>query len=94
MGNNTGFYRVSQVTYSYKTKKGIRKKNQWRYQVKNALLDVSITSNDLLKLKIKVLEANLDWGIIDIEKAIETAKIGKYNIKDLEGQYGIKVKGE
>lgn len=92
MKNNTGLYRVSQTSYSYKTSKGIKKRIRWKYQVNNELLKVELTSNDLLKLKIKVLEANLDWGIIDLEKAKKTALLGECNLKDLQGQYGKQIK--
>lgn len=91
MKNNTGFYRVTQTSYSYKTSNGIKKKIRWKYKVDNELMKKEITSNNLLKLKIKVLEANLDWGITNMEKAIKTAQISRCNIKDLEGQYGKKI---
>ena len=91
MANKTGLYRVSQSTYSYKTSKGKKKKIRWKYQAKNELLNVTLTSNSLLKLKIKVLEAHLDWGIIDLKKAEKTALKGRCNIKDLQGEYGIKI---
>lgn len=91
MANKTGLYRVSQSTYSYNTSKGKKKKMRWKYKAKNELLNVTLTSNNLLKLKIKVLEANLDWGIIDLKKAEKSAKIGRCDIKDLQGQYGIQL---
>ena len=91
MANKSGLYRVTQTSYSYKTSKGTKRKMRWRYQVKNELLDIELTSNNLLKLKMKVLEAHLDWGIIDLEKAKKSASIDGCDIKDLQGKYGIQV---
>lgn len=91
MSNKSGLYRVIQSSYSYETSKGKQKKIRWKYKVKNELLNVELTSNDLLKLKIKVLEAHLDWGITDLDKAKKTAELGNCDIKDLQGQYGIQI---
>ena len=91
MKNNTGFYRVTKTKYSYKTSKGTITKYRWKYQVNNELIKTEITSTDLLKLKIKVLDAHLNWGIINLEQATKTANEEGYNIKDLEGEYGEKV---
>lgn len=91
MGNKSGFYRVVKTNYSYKTTNGKVKKDRWKYQVKNELLNIEITSNDLLKLKMKVLEAHLNWGIIDLKQAEKTVESLNYSLKDLKGEYGIQI---
>lgn len=91
MSNQTGFYRVSRADYKYKTKNGTKTKIKWVYQVNNNLITKQIKSDNLIKLKMKVLEEGFMWGIVDLEKAEKTALLGRCNIKDLQGKYGIQI---
>lgn len=88
MANNTGFYRVHRQKYKTQTLKGEKTKYQWVYKVDNELVKKTIKSKRLIILKLKVIEQGLVWGIIDLEKAKESAKKDKSNIKDLQGTYG------
>ena len=90
--NKTGFYRVSQSTYSYHKKNGRTiKQIRWIYQVNNDLMKKKVQAKTLILLKMKVLENGLVWGITDLEQAKESAKISKCDIKDLQGKYGIQL---
>lgn len=82
--SETGFYRV------FKTKKDGH--TYLRYKIRNKLIHKEITRRDIYELKEAVEEAGLLWGIIDLSKANKNK--GKYNIKALQGRYGIQVRGE
>lgn len=65
--NSTGFYNV------YKKKDNSCKQGFiWRYQVRLENKIISVNSVDLVQLKQKVLNKNLVWEIVDIEKAKAT----------------------
>jgi len=87
--SKTGFFRVCKVKNSHLTK-GFR----YAYQMKNELINTDIRSTSILKLKEKVVEAGLLWGITDMERAIQTANENETPITQLEGRYGLKMKGD
>lgn len=91
MANTTGLYRVTLTSYSYNTKNGKVAKNRWKYQVKNDLLNIELTSNNLLKLKLKVLESHLNWGVTDLEQAKISAELSDCSLKELQGEYGVQI---
>ena len=73
--NKTGFYRVDKCNNdSYK--QGFF----WRYRYCIDSQHKSISSTDLNKLKEKVLEQNLEWEIIDEEKAQRSVNLNKRGI--------------
>lgn len=65
--NSTGFYRVTKHN-NKECKQGFR----WMYRYFNNKKQKAIVSTDLNKLKQKVLAKNLEWCIIDEEKAQKT----------------------
>ena len=65
--NNTGFYRVS-IHKDPKIKKGYR----FFYSINNEVLKVNIAKANLLDLKEAVINNNLQWFIIDKNKAMQT----------------------
>lgn len=91
MSNKSGFYRVHRQKAISKTLQGDKTKYYWEYRVENKLIKKSFKSKKLILLKVKVLEAGLSWGIIDLEKAKESAKKDRADIKDLQGRYGIQI---
>lgn len=91
MANTTGLYRVTLTSYSYDTAKGKVTKNRWKYQVRNDLLNIELTSNNLLKLKLKVLESHLNWGITNLAQAKTSAKLSNCSLNELQGEYGIQI---
>ena len=75
--NSTGFYRVQ---------RRIRKKNNfatWEYVHRENGKVRTISSVNLLKLKEKVLLKDLDWFIIDLDKAEATLNGTDYNLEEL-----------
>ena len=65
--NNTGFYRVT-IHKTKQMKKGYR----FVYSINNEVLKVNIAKKNLYDLKLTVIENNLQWFIIDKDKALET----------------------
>ena len=94
MSNKSGFYRVHRQKSISKTLKGDKVSYYWEYRVDNRLVKKSIKNKKLILLKLKVIEADLDWGIIDLEKAQKNAKRERTDIKDLQGRYGIQIGGD
>lgn len=79
---NTGFYRVIKHHHT--------DGDYYRYQIRNKLVHKEISRTDILELKQEVEKQGFLWGIIDIEKANQNKQI--YNLKTLEGKYGLKIK--
>ena len=79
--SQTGFYRV------FKTKRN--KQEYFKYQIRNQLIKKEIVRKDIYELKQAVEEAGLLWGIVDKQKANNHK--GQYNLKALQGRYGIKI---
>ena len=73
--NTTGFYKVS-ISNCSSCKKGFT----WRYRYCIDSQHKSISSTDLNKLKEKVLEQDLEWKIIDEEKAQRSLDLDKRGI--------------
>ena len=73
--NTTGFYKVS-ISNCSSCKKGFT----WRYRYCIDSQHKSISSTDLNKLKEKVLEQDLEWKIIDEEKAQRSVDLNKGGI--------------
>lgn len=79
--NKTGFYRVSGGN-----KKKSGQNNTWRYRYYNdENKRRTISSTNLLKLKQKVIEKNLDWEITDYDKAKALCEKHQYDVSELEG---------
>lgn len=81
MSNQTGFFRVTIAT-RYGNK-------YFKYGIKNSLIKKEIIRKDIYELKEAVEDCGLLWGITDVAKA-EKQK-GKYNLKALQGKYGIQI---
>ena len=73
--STTGFYKVS-ISNCSSCKKGFT----WRYRYCIDSQHKSISSTDLNKLKEKVLEQDLEWKIIDEEKAQRSVDLNKGGI--------------
>ena len=73
--NTTGFYKVS-ISNCSSCKKGFT----WRYRYCIDSQHKSISSTDLNKLKEKVLEQDLEWKIIDEERAQRSLDLDKRGI--------------
>ena len=80
--NTTGLFRVSKVK-SYYDSRSKGKKYRFAYQMKNECYYCDIRSTNILKLKEKVINAGLPWGIVDKDLAIITANEEGINPMDL-----------
>lgn len=81
MMNKSGFFRV---TFA---KRG--NNLYFKYQIRNELVTKELLSKDIMELKKKVENYGFLWGITDLEKAKEN--IQQYNLKALQGNYGVQV---
>lgn len=73
--NTTGFYRVSKKK-NLQLKQGFR----WVYRYYQDGKQINISSINLYKLKEKILSKNLEWEIIDEEKAKQSLELNnKYH---------------
>ena len=81
---STGLYNVSHITIN-------NKYNYYEYKVRNRLTNTVIREKNPLILKMKVLEAGLLWGIVDIDDAIKVAKKHHIEVGLLQGRYGKQV---
>lgn len=76
--NTTGLFRVSKVK-NYNSKKPYR----FAYQMKTECFHCDIRAIDILKLKERVTQAGLPWGIVNKDLAIITANEEGINPMDL-----------
>lgn len=78
--NTTGFFRVIKAKHK-KCKQGF----EWLYvyYIQGDSKQYRITSVDLLKLKNKVLLKGLEWGIVDLDNAKQTANEYNYDLGEL-----------
>jgi hypothetical protein len=76
--NSSGFYRVQ-----LHKRKNPAHNPSWEYIYRENRKVKSLSSVDLTKLKQKVLDKGLEWLIIDLKKAENTAKEYGYNLEEL-----------
>lgn len=87
--NTTGLFRVSKVK-SYYNSRSKGKPYRFAYQMKNECYWCDIRSTDILKLKEKVINAGLPWGIVNKDLAIITANEEGINPMDLNSNLSSK----
>ena len=75
--NTTGFYGVGRHS-----KKDTKQGFYWEYLFYDGKKQKSLCSVDLLKLKKKVLQANKEWVILDLNKVEKTLQDTNYTLED------------